>query len=124
MRDGRRARRPGSRRIDVQHGGRGLILVALLGSILAGCGGGGVRPEPTGRPPAGAPSDTQAAPAGAPAAAATVRPPQPEAAKVTVADASLAGNDAALWTAVERGYFQEYGLDVDLLYTRTVSGIQ
>ena len=25
---------------------------------------------------------------------------------------------------MERGYFQEYGLDVDLLYTRTVSGIQ
>ena len=44
--------------------------------------------------------------------------------KVTVAYTSLAGGFAALWLANEKGFFKEYGLDVELVYTSMVAGVQ
>jgi ABC-type nitrate/sulfonate/bicarbonate transport system substrate-binding protein len=48
----------------------------------------------------------------------------PETPRVRIAYTSLSGNMAPLWVAGEKGYFKEYGLTVDQLYTRTVSGTQ
>src|SRR5215510_859263 len=48
----------------------------------------------------------------------------PETSRVRIAYTSLSGNMAPLWVAGEKGYFKEYGLTVDQLYTRTVTGIQ
>ena len=48
----------------------------------------------------------------------------PETPRVRIAYTSLSGNMAPLWVAGEKGYFKEYGLTVDQLYTRTVTGIQ
>lgn len=47
-----------------------------------------------------------------------------ETARLRIAYTSLSGNMAPLWMAVEKAYFKEYGLTVEQLYTRTVSGIQ
>lgn len=43
---------------------------------------------------------------------------------VRAAYVSSSGIYVALWAAVEKGYFKEYGLTVEPIYTRTVSGIQ
>lgn len=48
----------------------------------------------------------------------------PEKNTVRAAYVSSAGIYVALWAAVEKGYFKEYGLTVEPVYTRTVSGIQ
>src|SRR5215470_119516 len=48
----------------------------------------------------------------------------PETPRLQVAFTGLIGTQAPLWIAGEKGYFKEYGLTVDQLYTRTVSGIQ
>jgi len=48
----------------------------------------------------------------------------PEISRLRVAYTSLSGNMAPLWVAGEKGYFKDYGLAVDQLYTRTVTGIQ
>jgi len=48
----------------------------------------------------------------------------PETSRLQVAFTGLIGTQAPLWIAGEKGYFKEYGLTVDQLYTRTVSGIQ
>jgi NitT/TauT family transport system substrate-binding protein len=48
----------------------------------------------------------------------------PEKKAVRAAYVSFAGIYVALWTAAEKGYFKEYGLTVEPIYTRTVSGIQ
>jgi len=48
----------------------------------------------------------------------------PETLRVRIAYTSLSGNMAPLWVAGDKGYFKGYGLTVDQLYTRTVSGIQ
>lgn len=48
----------------------------------------------------------------------------PEKTTVRAAYVSSSGIYVALWTAVEKGYFKEYGLTVEPVYTRTVSGIQ
>jgi NitT/TauT family transport system substrate-binding protein len=48
----------------------------------------------------------------------------PETPRLQVAFTGLVGTQAPLWIAGEKGYFKEYGLTVDQLYTRTVSGIQ
>jgi ABC-type nitrate/sulfonate/bicarbonate transport system substrate-binding protein len=43
---------------------------------------------------------------------------------VAVAHGSAAGEAGVVWVAIEKGYFQEYGLQVESLYTQTVAGIQ
>lgn len=48
----------------------------------------------------------------------------PEKTSVRAAYVSSSGIYVALWVAVEKGYFKEYGLAVEPVYTRTVSGIQ
>ncbi|MBI4529297.1 MAG: ABC transporter substrate-binding protein [Deltaproteobacteria bacterium] len=62
------------------------------------------------------------------AAAQENKPPRqklnPEKSPVRAAYVSSSGIYVALWTAVEKGYFKEYGLTVEPVYTRTVSGIQ
>ncbi len=83
-----------------------LIVVALT---LAGCGG----TAPAGSTPAPASSAAAAAkPSGSGAA-------KPSAAsggltKVTIAFSNIAGSNLAAWTALDGGYFQKNGLDVDL----------
>jgi ABC-type nitrate/sulfonate/bicarbonate transport system substrate-binding protein len=47
-----------------------------------------------------------------------------EKSKVTVTYTSLAGGFAALWIADEKEYFKDYGLDVESVYTSTVTGVQ
>jgi NitT/TauT family transport system substrate-binding protein len=49
---------------------------------------------------------------------------KPEKNAVRAAYVSSSGIYVALWAAVEKGYFKEYGLAVEPIYTRTVSGIQ
>jgi NitT/TauT family transport system substrate-binding protein len=49
---------------------------------------------------------------------------QPEKTKVRAAYVSSSGAFVALWTAVEKGYFKEFGLSVEPVFTRTVSGVQ
>ena len=44
--------------------------------------------------------------------------------KITVAYTSLAGSMVALWIGSEKRYFKDHGLDVDLVYTSTVAGVQ
>lgn len=44
--------------------------------------------------------------------------------RLRVAYTALAGNMAPLWIAGERNYFAEYGLAVEQIYTRTITGIQ
>jgi NitT/TauT family transport system substrate-binding protein len=44
--------------------------------------------------------------------------------KLRVAYTSLAGSMVALWIGKEKGFFQDNGLDVDLVYTSTVTGVQ
>jgi len=55
------------------------------------------------------------------ASAATLNPEKPT---VRAAYVSNAGVYAALWVAAEKGYFKEYGLTVEPLLTRSVTGIQ
>jgi NitT/TauT family transport system substrate-binding protein len=49
---------------------------------------------------------------------------KPERANVKVAYTSLAGSFLPLWLATERGYFKEYGIDVEPIYTRTITAVQ
>lgn len=49
---------------------------------------------------------------------------QPERSGARLAFTSLSATFATAWLAKERGYFKDYGLDVDLIYTRTVTGVQ
>jgi NitT/TauT family transport system substrate-binding protein len=49
---------------------------------------------------------------------------QPEKAKVRAAYAGSSGAFVALWATVEKGYFKEFGLSVEPIFTRTVSGVQ
>ena len=48
----------------------------------------------------------------------------PEKKKLTLGYASMSGGFGSFWVAKEKGYFEEQGLDVELLYTRTTVGLQ
>jgi NitT/TauT family transport system substrate-binding protein len=50
--------------------------------------------------------------------------PAPEKPKVVVGYGSMSGGFGSFWVAKEKGYFKEQGLDADLLYTRTTTGLQ
>jgi ABC-type nitrate/sulfonate/bicarbonate transport system substrate-binding protein len=49
---------------------------------------------------------------------------QVEKPKVTIGYGSMSGGFGSFWVAKEKGYFQEQGLDAELLYTRTTTGLQ
>jgi ABC-type nitrate/sulfonate/bicarbonate transport system substrate-binding protein len=48
----------------------------------------------------------------------------PEKKSLRVAYVSAAGAYVGLWVAVEKGYFADYGLRVEPIFTRTISGMQ
>lgn len=56
-----------------------------------------------------------------PAVAAQSAPEKP---KVVIGYGSMSGGFGSFWIAQEKGYFKEQGLDVQLLYTRTTTGLQ
>ncbi len=56
--------------------------------------------------------------------ATSAAPLKPEEPRVRAAYVSTAGIYVALWVAVEKGYFKEYGLTVEPILTRSVLGIQ
>src|SRR3954465_7816833 len=92
---------------------RGLLVIGLVVGLLGGCSPGGAAPRAAAPPPAAAPSDASAsqpatsAPAAGPAA--PLAPPVP----VKIADIPN-GSNAGVYIALDRGYFQEAGLDVTL----------
>lgn len=49
---------------------------------------------------------------------------RPERGNIWAAYVSSNGGFVPLWVAVEKGYFKEYGLTVQPVFTRTVSGVQ
>src|SRR4051794_18505344 len=107
------------------------LCAGLLAMLLIGCTGGG-RAVPTG-PPASAPASASGAPGstamapgggsldggGAPGGAGSAGSagvvPAPTLVPLKVAYTAIATAQAAFWLAVEGGYFQQQGLDVDLI---------
>src|SRR5712692_1073254 len=80
--------------------------LALIPLMLAACGGA---------PAASAPASStavSAAPSAKPSAAAAAKPSASP--KITIAFSNIAGSNLASWTALDGGYFQKNGLDVDL----------
>nr|WP_281720270.1 ABC transporter substrate-binding protein [Nitrosomonas nitrosa] len=55
---------------------------------------------------------------------ASVASAQVEKPKIVIGYGSLSGGFGAFWVAKEKGYFAEQGLDVELIYTRTTTGLQ
>ena len=49
---------------------------------------------------------------------------QAEKSSAIVALSSIAGGAASLWVAADRGYLKKYGMDVKVIYTRPITGIQ
>lgn len=49
---------------------------------------------------------------------------QLEKSKITLGYASMSGGFGAFWVAKEKGYFEQEGLETELLYTRTTVGLQ
>ena|SRR5688500_16522386 len=49
---------------------------------------------------------------------------KPEKSTVRVGYASQSGAFAQLWIAAQKGYFNAEGLNADILFTRTVTGVQ
>src|SRR4051794_12418844 len=95
----------------------GWTLATCLLLSLAACGGQG-NPASSGaaQPPAPAPGAGRGEPAAGPAAAAAGGPASAaaEPVKVKVGILSLVG-EAALYVALDKGYFKEQGLDVELV---------
>src|SRR5689334_8435692 len=94
----------------VRGGTRGRLLVLLSAVLIAAC-------APVAAPPAASPAG--AAPTGASAASgasAAAPAPAPAASpiKLNASFSSRSGNSTGLYVAMERGYFAEHGLDVDL----------
>ncbi|MPZ76204.1 MAG: hypothetical protein GEU77_06740 [Deltaproteobacteria bacterium] len=50
--------------------------------------------------------------------------PKPEKATVHIGYASQSGAFAQLWIAAQKGYFNSEGLNAEILFTRTVTGVQ
>src|SRR5262245_59472340 len=93
--------------------------LALVAGIALACA------SPTQAPAAQSAAPAQpAAPSSQPAAQPQSQRLQPEQTRVAVAHGSAAGEAGVVWVAIEKGYFAEYGLQVDSLYTQTVAGIQ
>jgi len=91
-------------------------LLALALTALLGCGAPAAAPAPAAKPasaPAApaAPSATEA-PAAAPAAAAATAPSGPITVKV---GANIGGSDVGLFIGMDRGYYAEQGLELDVL---------
>ena len=90
-----------------------VLVACLLVSLLAAC----ARPAPS-APTASAPTG------GAPAATDAAGLPALDTAKVDairVAWTAASGSQTPLWIAYEGGYFQKYGLDVDLSFVASSS---
>lgn len=49
---------------------------------------------------------------------------QVEKSNIVIGYGSLSGGFGAFWVAKEKGYFKERGLEVELVYTRTTTGLQ
>jgi NitT/TauT family transport system substrate-binding protein len=58
------------------------------------------------------------------AGAALAAQPKPEKPTVRIGYASQSGAFTALWIAAQRGYFSAEGLHAEILFTRTVTGVQ
>jgi NitT/TauT family transport system substrate-binding protein len=90
-----------------------MLVIGLLVGLLGGCAAGGAAPRAAAPPPAAVPSGASASqpasPAPAAASAAPLTPPVP----VKIADIPN-GSNAGVYIALDRGYFQEAGLDVTL----------
>src|SRR5262249_52392390 len=65
-----------------------------------------------------------AAPQPAPANAAESARLQPEQRQLKVGEGTTAGATAPIWVALEKGYFKDYGLDVESAYTNPIAAIQ
>ena len=83
----------------------GTWIVVLVGFLGAACGPAA---PPAAAPPAATPLAAGAVPAAAPVAQAPI--------SVRVSYASPAVSHATIWVAQDRGFFREYGLDVDLVF--------
>lgn len=59
-----------------------------------------------------------------PARVSTAAQSKPEKATVHIGYASQSGAFAQLWIAAQKGYFQAEGLNAEILFTRTVTGVQ
>src|SRR5689334_6697664 len=94
-------------------GCRGVLVIALVVGLLGGCAPGAAAPRAD-APAAGAvPSGASAAPPATPAPAAESAAPLAPPVPVRIADIPN-GSNAGVYIALDRGYFQEAGLDVML----------
>lgn len=115
-----------------------LLALALLGALLAACGGGGGRPAagaaPTSTAPAiAAPTSAPAAPTAAAPAATGPSASAPQAVRyqptplqppVTVKVGTVnATSDGGVFIALEKGYFRDEGIELDLTNFQTAAAM-
>jgi ABC-type nitrate/sulfonate/bicarbonate transport system substrate-binding protein len=94
---------------------RRALLALLPVGLLAAC----AAPSAPGAPRAAAGGPSAAPPAAEPAA-----PTSPAPMKLTAAYGSISSTQIPLWVTKEQGYFEKYGLDVDLSYIDGSAGVR
>src|SRR5690242_18685817 len=104
------------------------VLGAVLGMGALACAPAAARPaaSPAGASSAGASAGAVAAVGAtvAPAAGAAARAVAPSPIKLSASFSSRSGNSTGLYVALERGYFAEQGLDVDLTFASSITAGQ